>query len=172
MAEVEKSIVVRAPLKDVYDQWTQFEKFPSFMEGIVEVRQLDPRTLRWRGRIGGVEREWEAEIVDQVPDTRIAWKSTSGPENAGAVLFAALPDGGTEVNLRMRYDPSGVLENVGEAFGLMSHQVEGDLERFRTFIEGRDSATGSWRGEIHGTRVDDRGPRIDAAPAGPPAESR
>lgn len=164
MSDIEKSIVVRAPLKQVYDQWTQFEEFPQFMEGVLEVRQLDARTLHWRARIAGVEQEWEAEIVDQVPDTRIAWKSTSGSGNAGAVNFEALPDGGTEVRLHMRYDPEGVIESVGDSLGVMSHQVARDLERFRTFIEERDGATGGWRGEIHGARVDDRSAPVEMLP--------
>ncbi|HSD26060.1 MAG TPA: SRPBCC family protein [Vicinamibacteria bacterium] len=152
MAEIQKSIVVNAPLREVYNQWTQFEDFPRFMEGVLEVRQLDDKRLHWRARVGGVEKEWHAEIVDQVPDRRLAWRSLRGAENAGAVLFDAVPNG-TRVTLKLRYDPEGAGESVGDALGFVSRRVEGDLERFKKFIEQRQHATGAWRGEIHGSEV-------------------
>ena len=152
MAEIEKSIVVNAPLREVYNQWTQFEDFPRFMEGVLEVRQLDDKRLHWRARIGGIEKEWHAEIVDQVPDRRVAWRNLRGAENAGAVLFDAVPEG-TKVTLKLTYEPDGATEAVGDALGLVSHRVEGDLERFKGFIEDRQRATGGWRGEIHGRDV-------------------
>ena len=154
MAEMEKSIIVDAPLREVYNQWTQFEEFPHFMEGVVEVRQIDDKRLYWRANIAGAEREWHAEIVDQTPDRRIAWKSLTGPYNGGAVLFLPVGDGRTEVTLRMQYEPEGVTENVGDALGFVGRRVQGDLERFRTFMEERGAATGAWRGEIHGKRVE------------------
>jgi uncharacterized membrane protein len=153
MAEMEKSIVVDAPLREVYNQWTQFEEFPHFMEGVVEVRQLDDKRLYWRARIAGVEREWHAEITDQTPDRRIAWKSVTGPDHGGAVLFRPVVDGRTEVTLRVQYDPEGLAENVGDALGFVSRRVQGDLDRFRDFMEERGRATGGWRGEIHGSQV-------------------
>jgi len=152
MAEIEKSILVKAPLREVYNQWTQFEDFPRFMEGVLEVRQLDDKRLHWRAKVGGAEKEWHAEIVDQVPDRRIAWRSMRGAENAGAVLFDAVPNG-TRVTLKIRYDPEGAGEKVGDALGFVSRRVEGDLERFKEFIEERQRATGGWRGEIHGREV-------------------
>jgi uncharacterized membrane protein len=152
MADYETSLVVNAPLEDVYNQWTQFEEFPRFMEGIEEVRQLDDRSLVWRARIGGAEKEWIAVIVDQTPNRRIAWQSRSGSKNAGAVLFERDGDG-TLVTLKLVYDPEGVTENVGDALGMVKRRVEGDLRRFRDFIEERQSATGGWRGEIHGKKV-------------------
>ena len=151
--ELEKSIVVDAPLREVYNQWTQFEEFPRFMEGVVEVRQLDDKRLYWRANIGGAEREWHAEITDQTPDRRIAWKSLTGPEHGGAVLFRPVADGQTEVSLRIKYDPKGFTENVGDALGFVSRRVQGDLERFRDFMDERGRATGGWRGEIHGDQV-------------------
>jgi uncharacterized membrane protein len=153
MAELEKSIIVDAPLREVYKQWTQFEEFPHFMEGVVEVRQLDDKRLFWRARIAGKEQEWEAEITDQTPDERIAWKSIGGAENGGAVLFRPVPEGGTEVVLRIRYDPQGITENVGDALGFVGRRVQGDLERFAKFMEERGKATGGWVGEIHGHTV-------------------
>jgi uncharacterized membrane protein len=152
MAEFEKSIVVNAPLREVYNQWTQFEDFPRFMEGVEEVRQLDDKRLHWRAKIAGKEKEWDAEIVDQVPDRRIAWRALRGAENAGAVLFDAVPNG-TRVTLKLTYDPEGVGEKAGDALGFVSRRVEGDLERFKDFIEERQRATGQWRGEIHGNVV-------------------
>ena len=153
MAEIEKSIVVEAPLREVYNQWTQFEEFPRFMEGVVEVRQLDDKRLYWRAKIAGAEREWHAEITDQTPDRRIAWKSVTGPEHGGAVLFRPVADGSTEVTMRMRYEPEGVTENVGDALGLLGRRIQADLDRFRDYIEERGRATGGWRGEIHGSQV-------------------
>ena len=153
MPEMEKSIVVDAPLREVYNQWTQFEEFPRFMDGVVEVRQIDDKRLYWRANIAGAEREWHAEIVDQTPDQRIAWRSLTGPENGGAVLFKPLADGRTEVTMRMQYNPEGMTENVGDALGFVGRRVQGDLERFCSFMEERGRATGGWRGEIHGQEV-------------------
>jgi uncharacterized membrane protein len=152
MADIEKSIDVKAPLREVYNQWTQFEEFPRFMEGVKEVRQLDDKRLYWRASIGGEEKEWHAEIADQVPDRRIAWKNLDGPYNAGAVLFEAIPEG-TRVTLKLVYEPEGAKEKVGDALGIVSRRVEGDLKRFKAFIEERGRATGGWRGEIHGQEV-------------------
>jgi uncharacterized membrane protein len=152
MAEHETSIVVNAPLEEVYNQWTQFEEFPRFMEGVEEVRQLDDKTLFWRAKVGGAVKEWDADIVDQTPNRRIAWKSRSGARNAGAVLFAPT-DEGTLVTLKLVYDPEGATENLGDALGFVSRRVEGDLDRFKEFIEERQRATGAWRGEIHGREV-------------------
>jgi uncharacterized membrane protein len=156
MADMEKSIVVDAPLREVYNQWTQFEDFPRFMEGVIEVRQIDDAHLYWRARMGGVEREWHAQIVDQVPDERIAWRGLTGVAPSGAVLFCPLADGRTEVTLRVKYEPEGVTENVGDALGFVSRRVEGDLQRFRDLMEERGRATGGWRGEIHGDNVERR----------------
>ena len=152
MPVIEKSIVVDAPLRQVYNQWTQFEEFPLFMEGVDEVRQLDDKRLHWRATIGGVEKEWHADMVDQVPDRRIAWKNLRGAETAGAVLFESVPEG-TKVTLKLTYEPEGAKENVGDALGFVSRRVEGDLDRFKKFIEDRGRATGGWRGEIHGKKV-------------------
>src|SRR5512138_906373 len=119
MAEIEKSIVVNAPLREVYNQWTQFEDFPRFMEGVEEVHQIDDRRLHWRARVAGKDQEWEAEIVDQVPDRRIAWRATTGAENAGAVLFEPVGDSRTKVTLRLKYQPEGATEKIGELLGSM-----------------------------------------------------
>jgi uncharacterized membrane protein len=152
MAEYQTAIIVDAPLDEVYNQWTQFEEFPRFMDGVLEVRQLNDKRLFWRARIGGVEREWVAEITDQTPNRRIAWKSTTGATNAGAVLFETVPEG-THVTLKLVYDPEGPTENVADALGFVTRRVLGDLRRFRQFIEERQHATGAWRGEIHGQEV-------------------
>ncbi len=148
MAYIEKSIHVDRPLRTVYDQWTQFEEFPRFMEGVKEVHQLDERRLHWRAEIGGKEESWEAEITHQEPDSRIAWRNTSGPYNAGLVSFQ--PDeGGTHLTLRIDYEPQGLVEKIGDALGFVSRRVEGDLQRFKRFIEERGDSTGAWRGEIN-----------------------
>jgi uncharacterized membrane protein len=148
MERIEKSIEVDAPLRTTYNQWTQFEEFPKFMEGVEEVRQLDDKRLFWRAQIAGKHTEWEADIYEQIPDSRIAWRSTTGAPNAGAVSFQSIGPERTRVNLVMEYQPLGVVEKVGDALGMVSGRVEGDLQRFKKFIEERGAATGAWRGEI------------------------
>jgi hypothetical protein len=148
MGSTTHSIDVTAPLKAVYNQWTQFEDFPRFMEGVVEIRQQGPRTLFWRANVGGKDKHWEAEILEQVPDTRIVWESIDGTQNRGMIAFEALDPQRTRVTLTIEYEPEGFLERAGDALGIPSGQVEGDLKRFRDFIEKRKMETGSWRGEI------------------------
>jgi uncharacterized membrane protein len=153
MAKVEKSIEVDVPVRVAYNQWTQFEEFPRFMEGVKQVRQLGPKDLQWRAEIGGKEVEWTATILHQEPDRHIAWQSTSGEENAGAVTFEPLGAAKTRVSLRLHYAPEGVAEKAGSALGVVSMRVEGDLKRFKKFIEERGRETGSWRGEIEGGQL-------------------
>ncbi len=153
MAFVEKSIPVNVPVRTVYNQWTQFEEFPKFMEGVKEVKQLDDKHLLWRAKVGGKEEEWQAEIVEQVPDQRIGWRSIVGAQNGGLVSFHP-EDSRTLVTLKLEYDPEGIVENVGDKMGFMSRRVEGDLKKFKEFIEARGAPTGAWRGEIHGQQVE------------------
>jgi uncharacterized membrane protein len=153
MQTVEKTIEVEAPISSVYNQWTQFEEFPRFMEGVREVRQISDTRLHWRAEIAGKEKEWDAGIFEQVPDRVIAWRSTAGEENAGAVHFEPLPNGGTRIRLSMSYDPKGVVEKVGDALGVVSLRVQGDLNRFKEFLESRGSETGAWRGNVEGGEV-------------------
>jgi uncharacterized membrane protein len=155
MARVEKTIEIERPLRMVYDQWTQFEEFPRFMEGVEEVHQLDDKTLHWKAKIGGKTEEWDAEIVQQIPDQSIAWRHTRGSVNRGAVTFVPIDAERCKVALALEYDPKGFIEKVGDALGVVSRRVEGDLERFKRFIEERPAETGAWRGEIRpGTGVD------------------
>jgi uncharacterized membrane protein len=148
MATIEKSIDVDVPVSTAYNQWTQFEEFPRFMEGVKEVEQLDDTHLRWCANIGGKEQEWKAEITEQTPDQRIAWTSREGEENAGVVTFHRLNDSCTRVNLQMAYDPAGFVESTGDALGFVTRRVQGDLERFKEFIEARGRETGGWRGTV------------------------
>jgi uncharacterized protein (TIGR02271 family) len=150
MSSIEKTIDVNVPVHTAYNQWTQFESFPRFMEGVEEVQQLDDKRLHWRAQIGGKEKEWDAEIVDQQPDRRVAWRSLGGAPNDGIVTFQPIDANATRVTLALDYEPEGFLENVGDALGFVSGRVQGDLERFKTFIESRGAETGAWRGEIHG----------------------
>ncbi|HEY0888311.1 MAG TPA: SRPBCC family protein [Nocardioides sp.] len=149
MSTIEKSLTVDVPVRAAYDQWTQFESFPQFMEGVEEVRQLDDRRLHWKAEIAGVKREWDAEIVDQTPDQRITWRATDGTKNVGTVSFAPEPMGGaTKVTLRMEFEPEGIVEKVGDVLNVVERRVEGDLTRFKEFIEARGTETGAWRGEV------------------------
>jgi uncharacterized membrane protein len=150
MANVEKSITVNVPVHAAYDQWTQFETFPQFMEGVKEVRQKDDTHLHWKAEIGGKNEEWEAEITEQVPDRKIAWRSTSGAPNAGMVMFQPMSEGSTQVKLHLEAEPRSATEKVGGAVGLLDRQVNSDLEKFKEFIEKRGGApTGAWRGEVN-----------------------
>jgi uncharacterized membrane protein len=151
MERIEKSIEVRCPVHTVYNQWTQFEEFPRFMAGVKEVRQLDDTHVHWHAEVWGKDKEWDAEIVEQVPDQRIAWRSTTpDAPNAGSVRFESLGPDRTRVNLTMEYDPQGVVENVGDAVGVFSRRVQNTVEDFKKFIESRGAETGAWRGEVHG----------------------
>ena len=150
MSTIEKSIDVEVPVRTAYNQWTQFESFPRFMEGVESVRQVDDTHLHWKASVGGKTLEWDAEISEQIPDKRIAWHSLQGARNAGVVTFHRLADDRTRVMLQLDYDPQGFVENVGDFLGLMSGRTEGDLERFKDFIEERGVETGAWRGKVPG----------------------
>ncbi len=148
MSVVEKSIEVELPVSTVYNQWTQFEEFPQFMEGVEQVTQLDETRLHWVAEIAGVKREWDAEIIDQEPDQRIAWRSVDGAGNGGIVTFQPTGASATRVNLQMEFEPDGLAETIGDKLGFVSKQAEGDLKRFKSFIEERGGETGAWRGEV------------------------
>jgi uncharacterized membrane protein len=148
MSSITKSIDVDVPVRTAYNQWTQFEEFPKFMEGVESVTQLDDRHLRWRAEIGGKVVDWTAEISEQKPDERVAWCSQSGARNAGVVTFHRLHDDKSRITLQVDYEPEGVVENVGDWLGVMSRRVQGDLERFKELIERRGPESGAWRGEV------------------------
>jgi uncharacterized protein YndB with AHSA1/START domain len=148
MGSITHSIVVNAPLRVVYNQWTQFEEFPLFMEGVEEVRQEGDKRLLWKAKIAGKDKQWEAEITEQVPDKRIAWVSVDGTPNAGEVTFDLMESERTLITLTMEYEPEGFLETAGDVLGIPSGQVEEDLKRFRDFIEQTGKETGGWRGRI------------------------
>jgi uncharacterized membrane protein len=148
MGEVTEHVDVDVDVRTAYNQWTQFEEFPRFMEGVERVDQLDDRRLHWVVDIADVDREFDAEITEQTPDQRVAWTSTSGVKQAGVVTFHALDDDHTRVTLQMETEPEGAAEQVADKLGFVSRRVKGDLGRFKEFIEGRGAETGAWRGEI------------------------
>ncbi len=153
MAKIEQSIDVNVPVRTAYNQWTQFEEFPQFMEGVERVKQIDDTRLHWKAEIAGKTKEWDAEVTEQEPDQRIAWTSTTGARNAGSVDFHRISDNETRVTLTMDVEPEGIVESVGTAVGIPDGQVKGDLERFKKFIESRGQETGAWRGEVEQTNV-------------------
>jgi uncharacterized membrane protein len=153
MSIIEKSIEVDVPVRTAYNQWTQFEEFPKFMEGVQEVKQLDDTHLHWKATIAGKDKQWNAVITEQRPDDRIAWKSVDGAKNAGVVTFHRLSDNKSKIMLQMDYEPEGAVENVGDAVGAVSMRVAGDLDRFKDFIESRGRETGAWRGDVKQTRI-------------------
>ena len=150
---IEESIDVDVPVATAYNQWTQFEEFAKFMDGVEEVRQLDDTLLHWVATVGGKRREWDAKIVEQRPDERIEWRSIEGKDNSGVVTFQRLSPDSTRVNVRMEYPPEGAAEQAGSALGLDKRRVRADLERFKQLVEERGVATGAWRGEVDSGRV-------------------
>lgn len=155
MSTVTKSIEVDVPVDRAYDQWTQFEQFPRFMEGVERVEQLDDTHLHWVAKIAGVEREWDAEIVRQEPGQRIEWRNYDGAGNKGIVRFDPVPDGSnkTKVSLFMELEPESALEGVGDLLGFTNRRIEGDLERFKDFVEESGGTSGGWRGRVEGGEV-------------------
>jgi uncharacterized membrane protein len=167
MGSVERSIEVNVPVSVAYNQWTQFEQFPRFMQGVEEIHQVNDAHLFWRVNLAGVPREFHAEVVEQRPDERIAWRSSEGAMHAGVVTFHRLSDDRTRIMVRIEEQPDGVAERLGEAIGLLDRRVKGDLERFKAMIEERGSETGAWRGEIE--RRDGR--RFERSGAEAPADA-
>ncbi len=148
MGSAIKTVDIHVPVRTAYNQWTQFESFPHFMEGVQEVKQLDDRRLHWRVKVGGKEEEWDAVITEQIPDERIAWRSTSGAENAGVVTFHKIDPGTTRIMLQLEVYPEDFKEKVGDWLQIPRLRVKGDLQRFKEFIESRGAETGAWRGEV------------------------
>jgi len=144
MPKIEQSIELNVPVSTAYNQWTQFEEFPGFMHGVKEVRQLDDTHLHWVAEIGGQREEWDAEITEQHPDERIAWRAIGGKNNAGVVTFQPLGDQRSEITLQLEWDSEGLIEKLGSAIGQDDRQVKDDLERFKKLIV----ESGAWRGEV------------------------
>jgi len=153
MSEIIETVDVNVAVRTAYDQWTQFEEFPEFMDGVEYVRQVDDTTLDWKAELGGITKEWRAKITEQSPDQRIAWTATDGAKNAGVVTFHRIDDDLTRVTLQLDVEPEGPLESVGDALGFVQRRAKGDMERFKAFIESRDAPTGAWRGEVEQTDV-------------------
>lgn len=149
METIKQSIEVDVPVSTAYNQWTQFEEFPKFMEGIESVEQIDDTHLRWVAEVGGERREWQAEIIEQVPDQKIAWHSVDGRGPNGIVTFEPLGEDKTLVLVEMSYEPEGLKEQLGSKIGVDSRQVKADLERFKQLVETLGQETGAWRGEVH-----------------------
>jgi hypothetical protein len=158
MGATTHSLEVNAPVGAVYGQWTQFEEFPRFMEGVIEIQRHDAKRLLWKVNIGGKDKEWEAEILEQIPDSRIVWESVDGTQNRGVIAFEPLDLDRTRITLTMEYEPEGFLERAGDALGIPSSQVEGNLKRFRDLIERREMEDGTLaeqrdEGVTHGDRA-------------------
>jgi uncharacterized membrane protein len=147
-SSVEETIMVNVPVSTAYNQWTQFEEFPRFMDSVQEVRQLDDTHLHWKASVAGKMKEWDAEITEQIPDQRIAWRSTGGPRNSGVVTFHRVSDSKTRVVLHMDYEPESAAEKLGDAVGAVKLTARGNLQRFKDLIEGRGVETGAWRGTV------------------------
>jgi uncharacterized membrane protein len=148
MATIEQSIDVEVPISTVYNQWTQFEEFPKFMDGVEEVRQIDDRRMHWVTEFGGTRHEWDAEITEQKPEERVAWRNADGKDNAGVVTFHKLDEDKTRVMVQMDWAPEGVKEKLGSALNFDVRRVQADLARFKELIESRGDESGAWRGEV------------------------
>jgi len=149
METIKESIETNVPVSTAYNQWTQFEEFPKFMEGVESVTQIDDTHLRWVAEVGGQRREWQAEIVEQVPDERITWRATDGNGPNGLVTFEPLGEDSTLITVEMSYEPEGLKEQLGAKIGFDSRQVKEDLNRFKQLVETMGTETGAWRGEVH-----------------------
>jgi uncharacterized membrane protein len=148
MSSIERSVEVDVPVSTAYNQWTQFESFPQFMDGVEQIVQVSGTMTHWKTRIAGVEREFDAEITEQHPDERIAWQSVDGPRQAGVVTFHRLGDSRSKVMLQMDFDPEGLVEKAADALHIVESRVSGDLKRFKSFIEARGVESGGWRGDV------------------------
>jgi len=149
MSTITEFIDVKAPVSAAYNQWTQFESFPRFMDGVEEIRQLDDTHTHWKVSVAGVTREFDATITEQHPNERVAWTSDSGPTHAGVITFHRIDNDTTRVTAQMDIDPEGFIESAADKLGILDRKVKGDMERFKTFIENRDGTeTGAWRGNI------------------------
>ena len=148
MATIEESVELEVPVRTAYNQWTQFEDFPRFMEGVEQVKQVTDTRVHWKASFGGQTREWDAEIVEQIPDERISWKSTEGADNAGVVTFHKLAPGKSKIMLQLEFDPEGIVEQAADKLGVVRARATGDLKRFKEFIESQGTETGAWRGEV------------------------
>lgn len=153
MSNIIETIDVSVPVRVAYDQWTQFEEYPEFMDGIDAVYQLDDRTIEWHAAIAGMPTQWRAVITEQVPDQRVAWTTVEGARNAGVVTFHRLDDEHTRLALQLEVEPEGAVESIGDALGLVQRRAKGDLERFKSFIEARGEPTGAWRGTVEQTKT-------------------
>lgn len=160
MSKVEASIDIAVPVRVAYNQWTQFEEFPRFMEGVESVTQLDDASLTWKAEIGGMEREWVSSITEQIPDQRIAWVAEGDVGHSGVVDFQRLDEAHCKVSVVLDYAPSGFIEKMGDLLSVVDRRVMSDLERFKDFIESLDHETGAWRGEIR-ARIPNTGARRD-----------
>jgi uncharacterized membrane protein len=160
MERIEKTIEVDCPIRTVYNQWTQFEEFPRFMDGVKSVKQLDDTHVHWHAEIWGKDKEWDAEITEQVPDERISWKSVSGDApNAGTVRFERLSGDRTRVRLVMAYEPQGAVESTGDALGILSASVQSSVKNFKKYIEEKGIEDGGWRGTVRDSQTDPTAPR-------------
>ena len=148
MAEVDETIEVNVPVSTAYNQWTQFEEFPRFMEGVESVRQVDDTHLHWVAEIAGKRHEWEAEITYQDPDRHVAWRAIDGKTNTGSVRFDAAGEDRTRIRVRMTWETEGIAETAGETLGVDERGVRADLKRFKELVESRGRETGAWRGEV------------------------
>ncbi|MFB0614389.1 SRPBCC family protein [Streptomyces sp. AGS-58] len=158
MSTVKEAVEVDVPVHTAYNQWTQFEEFPHFMEGVEEVTQLDARHSHWTTKVAGVRREFDTEIVDQLADERITWRTTTGDtRQKGTVRFERLDDSHTKVELVMEVEPSGAAEKVADMVGMIDRRVKGDMQRFKQYIEERGTESGAWRGRV---RPGDPGPAL------------
>lgn len=143
-----EAVEVNVPVRTAYNQWTQFEQFPQFMSGVEEVRQLDDKRLHWKATIAGKTQEWDAEITEQIPDERVAWRNITGATNAGVVTFHYIGPNTTRVTLQLDYEPEGVVETVGSALNVPDRRMKNDMEKFKQFIESQGQESGAWRGSI------------------------
>lgn len=148
MVQIIETIDVDVPVGTAYNQWTQFESFPKFLDEVESITQTDDTHTHWTVKVAGATREFDAEITEQHPDERVAWNSVGGDtEHAGVVTFHKLSDAETRVTVQIDWEPEGLVEKLGSLVGVGGHAVKKDLKNFKEFIEGQGSVAG-WRGDV------------------------
>ena len=149
MSQIIETVDVNVPVSVAYNQWTQFEEFPKFLDEVESIQQVTDVLTVWKVKVGPVEREFEANITEQHPDERVAWNSTGGEvDHAGVVTFHKLADTQSRVTVQLDWEAKGLLEHLGAAIGVDNHAVKADLKNFKEFIEKQGTPEGAWRGDV------------------------
>ena len=144
-----ETVDVNVPVSVAYNQWTKCEEFPKFLSFVESITQVNDTLTEWKVKVGGVEREFEAQITEQHPDERVAWNSTGGQvDHGGVVTFHKLAENETRVTVQLDWQATGLMEKAGAALGVDNYAIKKDLANFKKFIEAKGTDDGGWRGDV------------------------